>query len=141
METRKVLVLLLLGINSIWDKKEKAIPVWGVVLFIGLGVVVNVWRPYFNISEILLGATLGLLLLFVSQITSGAIGAGDGYIMLAIGIYLGIWNSLNLLFWALLFAAIFSLGLIKIKKKNRKTTIPFIPFLLCAYVFGLIVEL
>jgi Type IV leader peptidase family. len=140
MDIRRVLVLLLLGITGIWDKREKAIPIWLVMFFISLGIAVNIWSPYFTMGEVLLGGTLGLFLLFISQITSGEIGSGDGYIMMAVGIYLGIWNSLNLLFWGLLFAAIISLCLIKIKKKNWKTTIPFIPFLLCAYVFGLLME-
>ena len=69
----------------------------------------------------------------------GAIGRGDGYLLCVAGVYLGIAGTLSLLSGALFLCAIWSLLLLAIKKAGKKTEIPFVPFLLAAYVGGLLI--
>ena len=42
---------------------------------------------------------VGGIILFVSKITGGKIGMGDGFILCATGISLGLWANLELLSW------------------------------------------
>ncbi|MGN0166308.1 MAG: hypothetical protein ACI39R_09020 [Lachnospiraceae bacterium] len=82
-----------------------------------------------------MGLIPGAALMAVSKISSGAIGMGDGVIVLWLGYVLGIILCLNTLAvaWALCFFAALILFVMR-----RKNTIPFIPFLCIGYFVNLI---
>lgn len=126
---------LLLLMGSIYDIKYKALPWWflagGAVAALVLAVVL---RPV-ELWKMVGGLVLGMLLFGISFLTGGALGKGDGIIIGIIGLNLGFPIVFSVFSGALLLAAVLSIVLIIFKKVNRKTTLPFLPFLGVAYGF------
>src|SRR5690554_5930806 len=87
-----------------------------------------------SVLDRLLGITPGIGVLILSKLTSGKIGMGDGLILGVTGIELGFWGNMELFALALLFAALFSIVLLILRRADRKKAIPFIPFILLAYI-------
>lgn len=128
----EILVLLFLGVNAILDFKYKKIP-WALsicFIVIGIGSVltsspINWWQ--------FLGAVVGIGMILISVCTKQAIGLGDGLVLLVVGIFIGLWKTLMILFLAGILVAVVGIVLMVQKKGNLKTSLPFIPFLLAAY--------
>lgn len=80
----------------------------------------------------------GILLLALSRVTKGAVGKGDGWFFLVSGMYLGFWNNVALLFCGLLLCSIWGMGMLIWgmfeKKKIKNIQLPFLPFLIPAFV-------
>ena len=90
------------------------------------------WRLY------VIGILIGILLLLAGRFCGGCIGTADGIMTAVIGGMIGYQDTLLLLMNGILAAAVFSILLIVIKKAGRRTTIPFIPFMLLGYIMVLI---
>ena len=80
------------------------------------------------------GAVTGLTFLAFSKLSGEGIGYGDSWMILNLGLFLGIVRLLVLLGIAFAGAAVASGLGIAMKKWNRKTRIPFYPFLLVGYL-------
>ena len=80
---------------------------------------------------------IGVVLLLIAWTGRECIGAGDGVMLVASGTFLGFWGNLRLLIAALFLAAVAALFLLVIKRKGRNYRMPFLPFLLVAYLFQL----
>lgn len=124
-------ILLVLG--SILDIKYKALPGWflaagGVLAVIGAVVLkpVGLW-------EMAGGLLLGVLLFVVSLLTRGALGKGDGIFIGIVGLNLGFSTIFSVFMGALLLAAFLAVLLLIVKRANRKTAFPFLPFLGLSY--------
>ncbi len=80
------------------------------------------------------GAGAGLLLLGVARLTGEAVGYGDGWLVMALGIYLGLWGLLEVLAvsWVLLAAAA-AVCLVR-KRWSRRAVLPMTPFLTAGFV-------
>lgn len=120
--------------NSFIDIRKKEISlcsffivsVWKFVLaFIGREID---WMDLF------ISCTPGICFLALSLVSKNAVGAGDGLVLLVTGWYLGVFATIEILFWGLLSSAIFSICLLLFRKIHRKTEIPFVPFLFLGYV-------
>jgi prepilin signal peptidase PulO-like enzyme (type II secretory pathway) len=75
-----------------------------------------------------------LFFFFISKFTKEAIGYGDSWLILILGIYLGSFEVLQVLFWATILAAIVALFLLCKKRCKRNITIPFVPYLAVAFL-------
>lgn len=131
--TGKVLCLCGLAIIGWFDLKDRMIPMLLLIanIICATGFQVLVGRK--NICLILGGACIGILFLLISALTKEAVGYGDGLGILGIGIYHGLWDTLEILmvtFGVLFFVSIFVLVY---KKMSKKTEIPFYPFLVMGY--------
>lgn len=127
-------VFILLVIAGVIDWKKREIPVWLLVLksviilfFALLCEDVSIW---YRLSGGLLGAAFFL----VSKFTKEAIGYGDSWLILLLGVHLGIFKVLQLLFAASLMAAVFAVFYLWKRKWKRSATLPFVPFLAIAYI-------
>ncbi|TAH73876.1 MAG: hypothetical protein EWM47_02080 [Anaerolineaceae bacterium] len=132
------LIGLLLIIVTIQDIRWKKIRV-GVVLLAAFLICICI--PFCSVLSVLdrvLGLSLGLGVMLLSKATGGKIGIGDGMVLGATGMGLGFWSNMELFALALAIAAVFSIGLLVLRKANRKKVIPFMPFLLLAYIFLII---
>ena len=78
--------------------------------------------------------TGGGILLAISVISKGGMGMGDVKLLAMIGSFLGPRNAMFTLFWASFMGSIWGLSFLYITKKDRKTPIPFGPFLAAAAV-------
>lgn len=124
---------ILLVIGSIFDIKYKSLPGWflmvGGVLAIGLAVLL---RPI-SLWEMAGGLLLGILLFGVSLVTRGALGRGDGIFLGIIGLNLGFSTVFSIFTGALLLAAMLAILLMIVKRANKNTAFPFLPFLGVSY--------
>jgi leader peptidase (prepilin peptidase) / N-methyltransferase len=128
------LVLIWLFLCSLQDLRKKKIHV--ALIAIGFLVIFlysmrTVDLPIWNR---LIGLSLGAILLLLNPITRGQIGLGDGLIACVLGLSLGFSITAGMLIIGMFGSAILSLILIIFRKANKKTTIPFVPFLLIGFL-------
>ncbi len=129
-------ILLMLSFSAAADLKTKSIPVIPVTVFavVLLGMRVLYFHQSISLSAFLAGTVPGVVFFFISAVSRGAAGSGDALILLLLGIISGFWNSLMICFLALVLTGLCGLGLMAAGKAGRKTQLPFVPFLLGAYV-------
>lgn len=130
----KGLLGLLLIIVSIQDIKWKKIRLWIVLIATIILSVCALFSSSLSILDRVFGLLLGLAMVLLSKATGGKIGIGDGMVLGVTGIGLGFWSNMELFALALSMAAVFSIGLIILRRANRSTAIPFMPFLFLSYI-------
>lgn len=129
-----LVVLLLLGLCSLSDLRKRTIPVY---LLIVLSVTVAASAIVCEGPGIRLrlgGALIGVLFFLVSKFTREAIGYGDSWLILLLGIHLGSVRAMGVLFAASMIAAVGSLFLLWRSRWRRNATLPFVPFLTISYL-------
>ena len=135
MTITNALLFIILMITSIQDlrKKKVSLSLLGVSFLSTLVTLGLQEGMLFNMNH-LWGSCIGICLCLISILTRGAIGWGDGLVFVIIGFGLGFSHTLNILFVSLFLSALFSIGLVVIKKVSKKTTIPFIPFVFLGFM-------
>lgn len=130
--------LLFLLFSSFLDirKREISIP---VTLLFGLAGVVYSVRTGRTMTDYLIPLGIGILILGGSVLTRGQVGMGDGWMLLALGCMLRMECYIQMACIGMLLAAAYSGALMLVFRKNRKTEIPLVPFLLLGYVGGMII--
>ncbi len=125
----------MLGILALIDIKKKKIPV-RPVLFLGVVLLIlRVWEGV-TVGEFVCGLLPGTLLLLVAWVTKEKLGAGDGILVFCLGMGYGIEFMMTMTGAAFAVAAVASMILMVAKKANRRTELPFLPFLFCGWVIG-----
>lgn len=130
---QKVIVLGLLGLCSLEDVRRKRLTVIYILMFGIGGLFLHIVAPVYSIYSILWGMLVGIAMMLLSFISRGSVGMGDGILLVVTGVYLGGYGNLELFMIGLLLSALWSLGLLALKKKKRKEEIAFVPFLLLSY--------
>lgn len=134
----KVLLLLLFSSTAYEDCKEKEINFYMPLIGALAGIILHLLYWEKTLLDILLGITVGIVLLLVAVISNGGIGMGDGIMLMVSGIFLGFWENIALFMMALGMISITALFLIVIKRKGKNYRLPFLPFLLAAYLLWLV---
>ncbi|MCQ2506545.1 MAG: prepilin peptidase [Lachnospiraceae bacterium] len=133
MDYMKYGILAFLAIASFIDIKRKSLN----AIFLDLSVLsIFILSFFFSNQEplqVVLGLIPGLVMLFASFLTKGAIGIGDAILILGLGAFLVILRVLVVLTVASLLSLIIA-SIIWFKTKNGKKEIPFVPFLLAGYL-------
>lgn len=130
----EAVMLLFLGAGALVDRKEKCVPC-AYLAAVTTGCVL--FQLMCGQGEWILcgaGAVCGGLFLLLSVYSGEGVGYGDSWMILNLGIFLGIWKLLAVLvlaFGEVSLAAV--CGVIR-GKYTRKSRIPFFPFLLTGYV-------
>lgn len=129
-----LVILFLLGAAGFIDWKKKEIPLWILILLsMATGCSLLCGRNVI-LWERLAGIGLGAGFFGISKVTKEAIGYGDSWIILLLGIQKGIWQVLQLLFAASILAAVFALFYLWKRNWNKKATLPFLPFIVIGYI-------
>ena len=128
-----VVFLPLIGCG-ISDWKKKTIPLWMLVILGMTAVVSTLLCHTLSAWERALGVILGLLLLLVSKCSKEAVGYGDSWILLFLGLHMGGMKMLRLLFLASATAGIWSFFFLWRRKWNKDATLPFLPFVVLSYI-------
>lgn len=134
MKGLDIVVFLGLGILAIIDVKKKKIPVWFVVVFSIIILLIRfvegmVWLDFIG------GFFLGVLVLILAICSRENIGIGDGLVFCALGIGYCLEDMIGMIGVSFFLAAIWSIGLLILKKANKKTEFPFLPCLFAGYLF------
>jgi len=119
---------------TVWDIRKKQIPLVLLVSFMASGVLINIFWPEYSVADIVMGAFVGILLYVVSCVTVGQIGDGDGILFVATGLFIGGINNFALLLWASVLCAVTAGIMLIVKRAGKKDRIPFVPFVLLAYL-------
>lgn len=136
----KICVGVLLVLSTIIDIRSKKVSVGLLVVFSIVGILYYSSTRFLPIYAVAGGIGIGLFMMGVNRLLKGGIGMGDGMLLCVLGGYLGFIKSLSILLTALYLAAGCSIVLLLIKKVEKKTEIPFVPFLCAAYIGNIIVE-
>lgn len=129
-----VLVGSFLSLNSYYDIRYRKVCLPSLCIYAVVGILWSVFYNNASMLSILLGSGLGLLLVIMSRLSKGAVGMGDGWLLMVCGCMLGIIKNIELLFIGLMVSAVLSLFLLVVKRVKKNYEIPFVPFLLIAYV-------
>ena len=128
-----IIAISLLGLAMV-DIFRKRIPLMVVVGLIVTAIGAVIFTHSFDVVLTLGGAGVGLVFILVSKVTKEGIGYGDSLLILALGIYLGFWEVMVLIMIAFFLSALFAVFVAIIRKKGRKATFPFVPFIAFSYV-------
>lgn len=114
----------------IWDWLNREVP----IIYLGFGTMMagiyqihhfeNQWK------SIIGGMLIGIIFFVISKCSKEAIGYGDSWMILNLGLVFGLWKTLLLLEIAFCVCFVFSFAGLLIKRLKRKTRIAFFPFLM-----------
>lgn len=126
------LAYLVLAARS--DLKTRTISPLVALALAGTGILVRLLSGTSSPGGLLplLGGN-GVLFL-VSFLSRGAIGCGDCLVLLTYGSWVGIDWEAGCLMTGLVYSAVWSAGLLLLKRAGRKDTLPFLPFLLAGHL-------
>ena len=121
-----------LGVLSALDIKTRRLPVIVLVVISILLVIFRILQPYHPFLW-LGGGMLGVGFLVVSKVTEEAIGYGDSWTIILLGVFLGIWEVMLLLLITFFITGVIG-GLLCLKKADKKTGIPMLPIMTAVYL-------
>lgn len=141
----KIYTVLLgyLTIETRRDIRERQISVRNTLFLAIVMIICRMGKAFLTgalIEEMLFlakGVLPGVFLILLGAVTRQAIGYGDGLLLLACGLCLGGEMAGILLLTGLFLLFPVSLSLLLCGKAQRKTQLPFAPFLLAAYLICL----
>ena len=117
---KESIIFVMLILFSIEDIRKRRIDVLPLLVFLVIGILYQAITRSLTIPEICGGAFLG-----------------DGLLFLVTGIYIGGWDNCSLLMTSLILVFVFAIIQILVRKKSAKSEIPFVPFVLSAYMLYL----
>ena len=137
-EVKELCTVVFLAMNSWLDIRRREISLLLTVVYAGCGSICSILQGR-KIQDVLIPAGIGILFLEAGLISRGAIGAGDCWILLALGALLDTETYIRMLCIGFFLAAFWSGILLVIRRKSRKTEIPLVPFLLAGYIGGILI--
>ena len=143
MELEWAANIIMLAFCSVQDIREKEMSLWKLQIygFLILGIFLSRFfiqkNSLFSLLEKgIFGLIPGLLFLFLAKASKEAVGYGDGIILLFIGISIGFWQCLGVLFTALLGIFLAAAMILILAGRKKNVRIPFLPFLLTGMAGG-----
>lgn len=137
---RIAIVMLLLFICMITDLKEGKINV--ILCLVGgmLGITLDILEIIGGkeAMDYVVSIIPGIMFILMSRVTAGAVGLGDGIVLITVGLFIDVGHIICLLTVALLLSALIALIIMVFFHRNGKTEIPFIPFLFVGMVCSLV---
>lgn len=122
------------GLTVIDDIRTKSIRVLEVIVFAVIGLLIDVTLKPYSWMSVAGGVGVGAFVYILSLLTNEKIGKGDAMIVMVSGLYLGFMNTVIVLWLASILAAIFGGVMVKRHGHRMDLEIPFVPFLLGAYL-------
>ena len=128
----EALLFFFLGICAVFDGMEKKIPLAVIWLGIIIAIVLRAQgitgeKSWFDIGMAVLP---GMMFWMLSFVTREKVGYGDGWMLVMIGLFTGLWKCFLILLVGLVSESLVVLVLLAIKRVSRNRQIPFAPFLL-----------
>lgn len=90
------------------------------------------------LSSVIGGIAMFLILYMIHRITKSGFGMGDVKLLSALGIMVGISSCLTTILFGMIVAALLGIAMILLKRKTRKDSIPFGPFILIGFIISVI---
>lgn len=137
LDIRNLIILIFLAAAGIHDIRSKSVPVSLIAAMAVsgiMGITMHIWADSFLPIHSFAGILPGIGLLLLGKCSNQAIGYGDGWIVLVLGIYLTIWEVLEIILWSLGSAAVCAGILLGSRRRQKEQEIAFIPFLIIGFV-------
>ena len=134
---KEICVLGFLGFNTWTDIRRKEVSLAAAAVFAAAALGWSIYTGRIS-PELFIPAGISSLFLAVSVKTKGALGMGDGWLMMALGTVLETGEFLAMLLIGMGCSAVWAGILLVIRRKGRNTEIPFVPFLLLGYIGGVL---
>ncbi len=132
------LLVLLITISMV-DYKTKTIPNTLISIGIILGIISMLINKDLTVaSSIFAALIISGMLAGVSIITKGALGMGDVKVFIFIGLFLGLQSTISVLMFSTFLSGMLSLILLAFRIVNRKTAIPFAPFVFVSTLLAIL---
>lgn len=136
MEEHIVYILpgIFLLLNAWYDIRKRKILLHSIGIFTVLWILFLVFVDKEKIWHGFGGILPGMFLLASAYATRQAVGYGDGLAVCVCGLYLGMWQTFAMLFYALLLCSAVSAVLLMCRRRTYKTGVPFVPYLAVGYL-------
>lgn len=142
---KMVVLTLVIATAGAVDLKTKRIPNFLILTGLVIRVLIYVYELLYCSEDFLsifkndmIGFACGFGILFLAAIISrGSVGFGDVKLFAVIGLLGGAILTYSTLLLALILNTVFSLLIIIVKKKDRKTAVPFGPSIFAGYIIAL----
>lgn len=135
-----IMIFVYLGISAFFDCKWKRIP-WCVqgmgAVFVCICLITQWQKVSYNY---ILAMIPGMILLLLAWVTKESIGYGDGVSVLLLGGMAGFKACVWVLCFSLILLSVVGLVLLVIKHMDKKTKIPYLPFLFAAQSFFVLLQ-
>ena len=125
-------MLVFLGICAVYDGLEREIPLAVVWLGIIAAVVLHIQGLAGDgtFMSAVLSVIPGVMFWLLGFISGEKVGYGDGWLLVMIGLFMGLWKCFLILMIGLVSGSLVVLTLLVFKKVSRDYRLPFAPFLL-----------
>lgn len=128
----EIFLFLLLGICAVIDGMKREIPI--VVVWLGI-VAAIILRLQGIIDEgswfmAVLSVIPGAMFWMLSLVTGEKVGYGDGWMLIMVGAFVGLWRCFLILLVGLILESIVVLILLAVHRIAGDRQVPFAPFLL-----------
>ncbi|MDO4633856.1 MAG: hypothetical protein Q4B01_08385 [Eubacteriales bacterium] len=140
--TQKILLLLYLAKAAERDIREKRVAVRPAVkmMLLSGGLLILTTAAGRRLLRLGMAALPGMTVLLISGISREAIGKGDALVLLVVGFSLGAGAACEVLAAGVFLSFPAALFVLISKKGDRRTELPFLPFLLAGYLLYLAAE-
>ena len=122
------------SITAFDDYRTRSIRLVEIIVFTIIGIIINIVAPRYTVLSVAGGVGVGLVMLAFSILSKEKLGKGDALIVMVSGLYLGFMNTLVLVWFSSILAAIFGLVTLRKYDNYREVELPFVPFLLAAFL-------
>ena len=129
--------VLVLCSLAVIDIRKRRLPLYAVLLLTVLTVCYRMGFRQYEVGQYIGGAFLGMAFFGISFLTREALGYGDSWMILILGVFLGFGDAAVVLLIAFLIAGIYAGGYLVVKRIRRKTgqqAFPFLPMLAISYL-------
>lgn len=137
-----LIFILVLLYCSYLDVRYRQIPV-DIIAIMGLATLMYLFYKIYvgqsSLIECSIAMLPGILFLMTSFITKEKIGYGDGIFLLFTAVWLDYKLAIWTFFFSLLICSLLSFFMLLLKKVNKDTHIPFLPFLSLGAILSLII--
>ena len=128
----EILIFVFLGICAVYDGLEREIPLAVVWLGIIAAIVLRIQGPAGDgtFMTAVLSLIPGVMFWLLGFISGEKVGYGDGWMLVMIGLFMGLWKCFLILMIGLVSGSLVVLILSVFKKVSKDYRLPFAPFLL-----------
>jgi len=124
----------MLACGSIPDVRKKQLPRLYLICCIIISVVLFIGSSRGVTLEAAAGLLPGIAVMILGRICGGGIGEADGIMLMLLGLLFGASECLKILLVAFFLAGITAVPLILFLHADRKSRLPFYPFLLAGFL-------
>lgn len=138
MKILYILEILFLIIETIKDIKTQTLDLRELLFFLAAGFLLRRFWFHDDLPGIVLGMSVGMILLGISFLSGEALGYGDGMVVLVTGVFCGIKITLVTICIAFLVMSVLAIGIFIKKGFYYKTKVPFVPCILAGFLGGML---